>query len=67
MIQENFLFFSFCLFVHFHGLVVGNALSRNPKPGQVVARVNILASEGLVFFIKTLEVIVHIFCLLNLF
>ncbi|XP_020109374.1 protease Do-like 8, chloroplastic isoform X2 [Ananas comosus] len=26
--------------------VVGNALSRNPKPGQVVARVNILASEG---------------------
>eukprot|EP00268_Persea_americana_P030097 TRINITY_DN29144_c0_g1_i3.p1 TRINITY_DN29144_c0_g1~~TRINITY_DN29144_c0_g1_i3.p1 ORF type:complete len:474 (-),score=81.03 TRINITY_DN29144_c0_g1_i3:320-1741(-) len=27
--------------------VVGNALSRNPGPGQVVARVNILASEGL--------------------
>lgn len=26
--------------------VVGNALSRNPNPGQVVARVNILASEG---------------------
>ncbi|KAF9591072.1 hypothetical protein IFM89_001282 [Coptis chinensis] len=26
--------------------VVGNALSRNPKPGEVVARVNILASEG---------------------
>ncbi|KAM0936801.1 putative peptidase Do [Dioscorea sansibarensis] len=26
--------------------VVGNALSRNPSPGQVVARVNILASEG---------------------
>lgn len=27
--------------------VIGNALSRNPSPGQVVARVNILASEGL--------------------
>ncbi|KAG9451284.1 hypothetical protein H6P81_011249 [Aristolochia fimbriata] len=27
--------------------VVGNALSRNPSPGQVVARVNILVSEGL--------------------
>ncbi|XP_072990305.1 protease Do-like 8, chloroplastic [Typha latifolia] len=26
--------------------VVGNALSRNPNPGQVVARVNILAPEG---------------------
>ncbi|KAC9482321.1 hypothetical protein E3N88_45764 [Mikania micrantha] len=26
--------------------VIGNSLSRNPKPGQVVARVNILASEG---------------------
>ncbi|KAJ3679664.1 hypothetical protein LUZ60_017675 [Juncus effusus] len=26
--------------------VVGNALSKNPKPGDVVARVNILASEG---------------------
>ncbi|MQL96737.1 hypothetical protein Taro_029414 [Colocasia esculenta] len=26
--------------------VVGSALSRNPSPGQVVARVNILASEG---------------------
>lgn len=26
--------------------MVGNALSRNPSPGQVVARVNILASEG---------------------
>ncbi|KAF9624288.1 hypothetical protein IFM89_009196 [Coptis chinensis] len=26
--------------------VVGNALSRNPKTGKVVARVNILASEG---------------------
>ncbi|XP_028780456.1 protease Do-like 8, chloroplastic [Neltuma alba] len=26
--------------------VIGNALSRNPGPGQVVARVNILASEG---------------------
>ncbi|KAF9591073.1 hypothetical protein IFM89_001283 [Coptis chinensis] len=26
--------------------VVGNALSRNPKPGEVFARVNILASEG---------------------
>lgn len=26
--------------------VVGNALSKNPKPGEVVARVNILASEG---------------------
>lgn len=26
--------------------VVGNALSRNPNPGEVVARVNILASEG---------------------
>ncbi|KAG1342491.1 Protease Do-like 8, chloroplastic [Cocos nucifera] len=26
--------------------VVGNALSRNPSPGQVVARVNILASDG---------------------
>ncbi|OVA09015.1 PDZ domain [Macleaya cordata] len=26
--------------------VVGNALSRNPTPGQVVARVNILASDG---------------------
>ncbi|KAI3931257.1 hypothetical protein MKX01_040174 [Papaver californicum] len=26
--------------------VVGNALSRNPAPGQVVARVNILASDG---------------------
>ncbi|XP_077250018.1 trypsin family protein with PDZ domain-containing protein isoform X1 [Tasmannia lanceolata] len=26
--------------------VVGNALSRNPSPGQVVARVNILVSEG---------------------
>ncbi|KAF6136660.1 hypothetical protein GIB67_016116 [Kingdonia uniflora] len=27
-------------------IVVGNALSRNPSPGQVVARVNILTSEG---------------------
>ncbi|XP_052723640.1 protease Do-like 8, chloroplastic isoform X2 [Vigna angularis] len=27
--------------------VVGNALSKNPKAGEVVARVNILASEGL--------------------
>ncbi|CAN6484599.1 unnamed protein product [Victoria cruziana] len=27
--------------------VVGNALSRNPSPGQVVARVNVLVSEGL--------------------
>ncbi|KAJ0975300.1 hypothetical protein J5N97_017265 [Dioscorea zingiberensis] len=27
--------------------VVGNALSRNSSPGQVVARVNILASEGI--------------------
>ncbi|KAK7381306.1 hypothetical protein VNO78_33896 [Psophocarpus tetragonolobus] len=27
--------------------VIGNALSRNPKAGEVVARVNILASEGL--------------------
>lgn len=26
--------------------VIGNALTRNPSPGQVVARVNILASEG---------------------
>ncbi|XP_008784256.2 protease Do-like 8, chloroplastic isoform X1 [Phoenix dactylifera] len=26
--------------------VVGNALSKNPSPGQVVARVNILASDG---------------------
>lgn len=26
--------------------VIGNSLSRNPTPGQVVARVNILASEG---------------------
>ncbi|XP_015879414.3 protease Do-like 8, chloroplastic [Ziziphus jujuba] len=26
--------------------VIGNALTRNPGPGQVVARVNILASEG---------------------
>jgi hypothetical protein len=26
--------------------VVGNALSRNPKLGEVVARVNILAAEG---------------------
>jgi len=26
--------------------VVGNALSKNPKAGEVVARVNILASEG---------------------
>ncbi|KAK9272509.1 hypothetical protein L1049_002882 [Liquidambar formosana] len=26
--------------------VIGNALLRNPSPGQVVARVNILASEG---------------------
>ncbi|KAJ9683681.1 hypothetical protein PVL29_019312 [Vitis rotundifolia] len=26
--------------------VIGNALSRNSKPGQVVARVNILASDG---------------------
>ncbi|CAI9283202.1 unnamed protein product [Lactuca saligna] len=26
--------------------VIGNSLSRNPKPGQVVAQVNILASEG---------------------
>ncbi|XVF14252.1 hypothetical protein REPUB_Repub09cG0042300 [Reevesia pubescens] len=26
--------------------VIGNSLSRNPSPGQVVARVNILASEG---------------------
>ncbi|KAM3713819.1 hypothetical protein ACJW31_01G285100 [Castanea mollissima] len=26
--------------------VIGNALSKNPSPGQVVARVNILASEG---------------------
>ncbi|KAL5725426.1 Protease Do-like 8 [Ranunculus cassubicifolius] len=28
--------------------VVGNALSRNPKIGEVVARVNILASEGVI-------------------
>ncbi|KAG8482625.1 hypothetical protein CXB51_024115 [Gossypium anomalum] len=27
--------------------VIGNSLSRNPSPGQVVARVNILASDGL--------------------
>nr|XP_043615303.1 protease Do-like 8, chloroplastic isoform X1 [Erigeron canadensis] len=27
--------------------VIGNSLSRNLKPGQVVARVNILASEGI--------------------
>ncbi|GAV58113.1 PDZ_2 domain-containing protein/Trypsin_2 domain-containing protein [Cephalotus follicularis] len=27
--------------------VIGNALSRNPGPGQVVARVNVLASEGI--------------------
>ncbi|KAF5479183.1 hypothetical protein F2P56_000030 [Juglans regia] len=26
--------------------VIGNSLSKNPSPGQVVARVNILASEG---------------------
>ncbi|EXC05422.1 Protease Do-like 8 [Morus notabilis] len=26
--------------------VIGNSLTRNPSPGQVVARVNILASEG---------------------
>lgn len=26
--------------------VIGNALSKNPKPGQVVARVNILAFDG---------------------
>ncbi|KAL9247713.1 hypothetical protein vseg_021116 [Gypsophila vaccaria] len=26
--------------------VIGNSLSRNPDPGQVVARVNILASDG---------------------
>lgn len=26
--------------------VIGNSLSRNPNPGQVVARVNILASDG---------------------
>jgi len=26
--------------------VVGSALSKNPKPGDVVARVNILAAEG---------------------
>lgn len=26
--------------------VIGNALSRNSKSGQVVARVNILASDG---------------------
>ncbi|MBA0712364.1 hypothetical protein Golax_011471 [Gossypium laxum] len=26
--------------------VIGNSLSRNPSPGQVVARVNILASDG---------------------
>jgi len=26
--------------------VVGSALSENPKPGEVVARVNILAAEG---------------------
>lgn len=26
--------------------VIGNSLSRNPSPGQVVARVNILTSEG---------------------
>lgn len=26
--------------------VIGNALSRNPSSGQVVARINILASEG---------------------
>ncbi|KAM7506742.1 hypothetical protein LguiA_017195 [Lonicera macranthoides] len=26
--------------------VIGNSLSRNPSPGQIVARVNILASEG---------------------
>ncbi|GMY13631.1 protease Do-like 8, chloroplastic isoform X1 [Fagus crenata] len=28
--------------------VIGNALSKNPSPGQVVARVNILASEGVI-------------------
>ncbi|CAN6239720.1 unnamed protein product [Urochloa humidicola] len=27
--------------------VVGSALSKNPKPGEVVARVNILAAEGI--------------------
>ncbi|CAL1392454.1 unnamed protein product [Linum trigynum] len=27
--------------------VIGNSLSRNPSPGQVVARVNILTSEGI--------------------
>ena len=27
-------------------IVVGNALSKNPKLGEVVARVNILAAEG---------------------
>ncbi|CAN0857712.1 Protease Do-like 8, chloroplastic [Linum grandiflorum] len=26
--------------------VIGNSLSRNPKPGEVVARINILTSEG---------------------
>lgn len=28
--------------------VIGNALSRNPSSGQVVARINILASEGVI-------------------
>lgn len=28
--------------------VVGNALSRNPSPGEVVARVNVLTSEGVI-------------------
>ncbi|CAN1834836.1 Protease Do-like 8, chloroplastic [Linum perenne] len=28
------------------GNVIGNSLSRNPKPGEVVARINILTSEG---------------------
>lgn len=41
-LQINKFFFFFAnLFV-----VIGNALTRNPSPGQVVARVNILASEG---------------------
>lgn len=33
--------------------VIGNALSRNSKPGQVVARVNILASDGWVLLFST--------------
>ncbi|KNA25289.1 hypothetical protein SOVF_007920 [Spinacia oleracea] len=32
--------------------VIGNSLSRNPSPGEVVARVNILASDGV---LKTFE------------